>query len=73
MLQDTITRTLALLKPDDLFPAWKCIDLMEQQGEIDPEEARRCEQVPLVRPRGISRLVILRPKKECRSKFIIGF
>jgi hypothetical protein len=42
--QDTITRTLALLKPDHLFPAWKCIDLMAQQGEINPEEARRWKE-----------------------------
>jgi len=42
--QDTITHTLALLKPDDLFPAWQYIDLMEQQGEIDPEEARQWKE-----------------------------
>ena len=37
---NTISRTLALLKPDDLFPAWKWIDIMEQQGEIEAGEAR---------------------------------
>ena len=26
---NTISRTLALLKPADLFPAWKWIDMME--------------------------------------------
>jgi hypothetical protein len=35
MPHDAITRTLALLKPDDLFPAWRYIDLMEQGGEIN--------------------------------------
>jgi len=44
MPQDTITRTLALLKPDDLFPAWKYIDLMEQQGELGADEARRWKE-----------------------------
>ena len=44
MPQDTLTRTLALLKPDDLFPAWRYIDLMEPGGEIDPEEARRWKE-----------------------------
>jgi len=29
---NTISRTLALLKPADLFPAWKWIDIMEQSG-----------------------------------------
>ncbi len=35
MPQDSIARTLALFKPDDLFLAWKYIDLMEQGGEMD--------------------------------------
>ena len=30
---NTIPRTLALLKPADLFPAWKWIDVMEECGE----------------------------------------
>jgi len=39
--RDKITGTLALLKPDDLYPAWKWIDLMERHGQIDPAEAQR--------------------------------
>ena len=31
---NTISRTLALLKPTDLFPAWKWIDMMQECGEI---------------------------------------
>ena len=31
---NTISRTLALLKPADLFPAWKWIDMMEQCREL---------------------------------------
>ena len=38
---NTISRTLALLRPADLFPAWKWIDMMEQCGEIERDEARR--------------------------------
>ncbi len=38
---NTISRTLALLKPADLFPAWKWIDIMEECGEIEADEARR--------------------------------
>ena len=30
-----------LLKPDDLYPAWKWIDLMEQHGRMAPTEAQR--------------------------------
>jgi len=30
----TISRTLALLKPVDLFPAWKWIDMMEEYGKL---------------------------------------
>ncbi len=36
----TISRTLALLKPADLFPAWKWIDMMEECGDIETREAR---------------------------------
>jgi hypothetical protein len=39
--RDEITATLARLKPDDLYPAWKWIDLMEQHGRMDPAEAQR--------------------------------
>ena len=38
---NTISRTLALLKPADLFPSWKWIDIMEERGEIEAVEARR--------------------------------
>ena len=38
---NTISRTLALLKPADLFPAWKWIDVMEECGEIEAGDARR--------------------------------
>ena len=31
---NTISSTLALLKPADLFPAWKWIDMMEQCGDM---------------------------------------
>ncbi len=41
---NTISRTLALLKPADLFPAWKWIDVMEECGEIDAGEARRWKE-----------------------------
>ncbi len=41
---NTISRTLALLKPADLFPAWKWIDMMEECGEIEAGEARRWKE-----------------------------
>ena len=41
---NTISRTLALLKPADLFPAWKWIDMMEQSGEIEAVETRRWKE-----------------------------
>ena len=41
---NTISRTLALLKPADLFPAWKWIDIMEECGEIEPGEAKRWKE-----------------------------
>ena len=41
MSADKITETLALLKPDELYPAWKWIELMERRGEIDAAEAHR--------------------------------
>ena len=37
---NTISRTLALLKPADFSPAWKWIDVMEERGEIEASEAR---------------------------------
>ncbi len=36
----TISRTLALLKPADLFPSWRWIDMMEWCGEMKAGEAR---------------------------------
>ncbi len=41
---NTISRTLALLKPADLFPAWKWIDIMEECGEIEAGEAKRWKE-----------------------------
>ena len=41
---NTISRTLALLKPADLFPAWKWIDMMEQSGDRKAGEARRWKE-----------------------------
>ena len=37
---NTISRTLALLQPADLFPAWKWIDMMGECGEMEPGKAR---------------------------------
>ena len=34
-------RTLALLKPDDLLPAWRMVVALEQAGEMDAGEAKR--------------------------------
>ena len=39
-MQD-ISKTLALLEPDDLWPAWRLIDLEERDGEMDTAEAKR--------------------------------
>ena len=36
----TISRTLALLKPADLFPSWKWIDIMEESGEMEADEGK---------------------------------
>ena len=41
MPQDALTRTLSMLKPADLYPAWKWIDLMERAGEMGGVEAQR--------------------------------
>ena len=37
----TIPATLALLKPDDLWPAWRLIDAMEHSGHMPAEEAKQ--------------------------------
>ena len=33
--------TLALLKPDDLLPAWRMVLALEQAGEMEAGEAQR--------------------------------
>ena len=33
--------TLALLEPDDLWPAWRFVDLLEKAGEMDADEAQQ--------------------------------
>ena len=38
---ETLARTLAMLQPDDIYPLWRYIDLMEQCGEADAHEAKR--------------------------------
>ena len=38
---DSVRATLALLKPRDLYPAWRCVDLMERMGEMTTDEAVR--------------------------------
>ena len=42
---NTISRTLALLKPANLVPAWKWIDLMEEYGEIEADEERQWKEM----------------------------
>ena len=37
----TIAATLALLKPDDLWPAWRLIDAMEPHGHMPADEAQQ--------------------------------
>ena len=41
MAPPTIPATLAQLKPDDLWPAWRLIDAMEQSGHMPAEEAQQ--------------------------------
>ena len=38
---ETLARTLAMLQPDELYPLWRYIDMMEQCGEADTDEAKR--------------------------------
>ena len=38
---EDIPETLALLEPDDLWPAWRFVDLLERAGEMDAGEAKR--------------------------------
>ena len=39
-----IPKTLAQLEPDDLWPAWRMIDLEERDREIDPAEAKHWKE-----------------------------
>ena len=41
MAGDALTRTLSMLRPADLYPAWKWLDLMERAGEMGGVEAQR--------------------------------
>ncbi len=43
---DELPATLALLKPDDLLPAWRMVVALEQAGEMDPAEAKRWNLEP---------------------------
>ena len=36
-----ISRTLSIMTPGDLWPSWRCVDLLERHGEMDSAEARR--------------------------------
>ncbi len=38
-LLNGFAQTLALLHPLDLYPAWRCVELMERLGEMSPEDA----------------------------------
>ncbi len=57
---DSISETLALLKPQDLYPAWRCIDLMERMGEMSADEAVRWKH-------GIFELMELEPEDLVRG------
>ena len=41
---DTLARTLAILRPEELYPLWRYVDLMEQCGKADADEAKRWKQ-----------------------------
>ena len=41
MPRDALSRTLSMLKPADLYPAWKWVELMERACEMDSTEAQR--------------------------------
>ena len=38
---DGLTATLALLKREEFFPLWSCVDRMEQLGEMSADDAIR--------------------------------
>ena len=44
MAQDDIAGTLSMMKPEDLYPSWRLIDVLEQHGKMPPEEARRWKE-----------------------------
>lgn len=44
MMQGQLIRTLSLLRPEDLFPAWRYADLLEDMDEIGPRETRRWKE-----------------------------
>ncbi len=41
MIGDAIIQTLSMLRPEELYPAWRYLDLMEEVGEMPPQEAKR--------------------------------
>ena len=41
---DEFSRTLSMLKPQDLWPSWRLIDTMEQHGKVSAEEAKRWKE-----------------------------
>jgi hypothetical protein len=38
---DSLTETLALLRPPDLYPAWRGVVLQERMGILSTDEAAR--------------------------------
>lgn len=40
----TIVATLAELRPEDLYATWRYADLLEEIGEMSPQEARRWKE-----------------------------
>ena len=41
---DKMDGILTQLKPADLYPEWRCINELEQRGEISAEEAQRLKR-----------------------------
>ncbi len=41
---DEVSRTLSMMKPDDLWPSWRLIDTMERHGKMPPDEAKRWKE-----------------------------
>ena len=44
MAQNEITHTLSMMKPDDLYPSWRLIDLLEHTGRMPAAEAKRWKE-----------------------------